>query len=131
CEEPADRARLLHHGRRRHHHAGRVVPKTVVTRRLLLHAVGWALAGGLIALLTRAMFGLTVAQALAFAMPLGLLAVPVSLSAWYLCRAMPLSRTAIWWVAVSAIAAAVVASSLWAAAGEWWWTALGRLDLPP
>jgi two-component system sensor histidine kinase AlgZ len=103
----------------------------VVTRRLQLHAVGWALAGGLIALLTRTMFGLTVTQALVFALPLSLLAVPVSLSAWYLCRAMPITRTTVWWVAVSAIAAAVVASSVWAGVGEWWWGALEGMGLPP
>lgn len=101
-----------------------------MTRRLQLHAVGWALAGGLIALLTRTMFGVTVGQALAFALPLSLLAIPVSLSAWYLCRAMPVSRTTVWRVAVSALAAAAVASSVWAAVGEWWWNALGRLGLP-
>ena len=47
----------------------------MVTPRLQLHIVGWALAGGLIALLTRTMFGVTVTQALAFAVPLSLLAV--------------------------------------------------------
>jgi len=103
----------------------------VVTRRLQLHAAGWALAGGLIALLTRAMFGVTVSQALVFALPLSLLAVPVSLSAWYLCRAMPISRTTVWRVAISAMAAATVASSVWAAVGEWWWRTLGPLGLPP
>jgi two-component system sensor histidine kinase AlgZ len=103
----------------------------VVTPRLQLHIVGWALAGGLIALLTRTMFGVTMGQALAFALPLSLLAVPVSLSAWYLCRAMPISRTNVWWVAFSAIAAAVVASSIWAAIGRTWWGALSGLGLPP
>jgi len=77
------------------------------------------------------MFGLTVVQALVFALPLSLLAVPVSLSAWYFCRAMPISRTAVWWVAISALAAALVASSVWAALGEWWWSVLGRMGLPP
>lgn len=101
-----------------------------MTRRLQLHAVGWALAGGLIALLVRTMFGLTAWQALAFAMPLSLLAVPVSLSAWYLCRAMPISRTTVWWVGISALAAAAVASSIWAAVGEWWWRALARTGVP-
>jgi two-component system sensor histidine kinase AlgZ len=87
--------------------------------------------GGVIALLTRTLFGLTAAQALTFALPLSLLAMPVSLSAWYLCRAMPISRTAIWWVAVSSLAAAVVASSVWATVGELWWETLGRMGLPP
>lgn len=99
-------------------------------RRLQLHVVAWVLVGGLIALLTRTMFGVTGMQALVFAMPLSLLAAPLSLSAWYLCRAMPLSRTTIWWVAVSAIAAALVASSVWATVGEVWWRTLDRIGLP-
>jgi len=103
----------------------------VVTPRLQLHIVGWALAGGLIALLTRTMFGVTMTQALAFAVPLSLLAVPVSLSAWYLCRAMPISRTNVWWVAISAVGAAVVASSVWAAFGQVWWGTLSRIGMPP
>jgi len=103
----------------------------VVTPRLQLHIVGWVLAGGLIALLTRTMFGVTVTQALAFAVPLSLLAVPVSLSAWYLCRAMPISRTNVWWVAISAVGAAVVASSVWAAFGQVWWGTLSRIGMPP
>jgi hypothetical protein len=89
------------------------------------------LAGGLIALLTRTMFGVTVTQALAFAVPLSLLAVPVSLSAWYLCRAMPLSRVNVWGVAISAVGAAVVASSVWAAFGQVWWGTLSRIGMPP
>lgn len=99
-------------------------------RRLQLHVVAWGLVGGLIALLTRTMFGVTGTQALAFALPLSLLAAPLSLSAWYLCRAMPLSRTTVWGVAVSAVAAALVASSVWAAVGEVWWRALERIGLP-
>lgn len=103
----------------------------MVTPRLLLHFVGWGLAGGLIALLSRTMFGVSVTQAVVFALPLSLLAVPVSLSAWYLCRAMPISRTNVWWVAISAVGAAVVASSVWAALGQVWWGALHRIGLPP
>jgi two-component system sensor histidine kinase AlgZ len=103
----------------------------VVTPRLLLHVVGWGLAGGLIALLSRTMFGVSVTQAVVFALPLSLLAVPVSLSAWYLCRAMPISRINVWWVAISAVGAAVVASSVWAALGQVWWGALHRIGLPP
>jgi signal transduction histidine kinase len=102
----------------------------VVSPRLQLHVIGWALTGGLITLLTRTMFGLTMTQALTFALPLSLLAVPVSLSAWYLCRAMPVTRTTIWWVAISALAAAAVASSVWAAIGDFWWGTLGRVGLP-
>ena len=102
----------------------------MVTLRLQLHIVGWALAGGLIALLTRTMFGVSVTQALAFAVPLSLLAVPVSLSAWYLCRAMPISRTSVWWVAISAVGAAVVASSVWAAFGQVWWGSLRGIGMP-
>ncbi len=100
-------------------------------RRLQMHLVAWGLVGALIALLVRTMFGVSFAEGVLFALPLSLLAAPVSLSAWFLCRAMPLSRTSVWWAAASAVGAAVVASSVWAAAGQWWWGVLGRAGLPP
>ncbi len=100
-------------------------------RRLHLHLIAWGLVGGLLALLSHTVFGVSGVQGVVFAVPLSLLAAPVSLSAWYLCRAMPLARTSAVRVAVSAIAAALVASSLWAAIGQMWWQALGRFGWPP
>jgi signal transduction histidine kinase len=99
-------------------------------RRLQLHLAAWLLVGGLIAMLVRSLFNVPTVPALLFAMPLSLLAAPVSLSAAFLCRAMPIARGAVWWIAVSAIAAAVVAGSVWAAVGVQWWTWLGRVGMP-
>ena len=56
-----------------------------------------------------------------FVLPLVIVAAPVSLSAWYLCRALPLSRTRAVRVAVTALGAALMTSSLWAGVGRAWW----------
>lgn len=99
-------------------------------RRLQLHLVAWGLVGTLLALLARNVFGVTWPLALAFGVPLGLLAAPLSLSALFLARAMPLARTAAWRVGVSALVAALMAGSVWASVGRWWWRVLGRLGVP-
>jgi LytS/YehU family sensor histidine kinase len=65
---------------------------------------------------------------------MGLIAAPISLSAWYLCRAMPLDRTSPVRVAITALAAATVTAVLWAGLGRLWWRVLeriGGLDVPP
>jgi sensor histidine kinase YesM len=98
-------------------------------RRLQLHLVAWGLVGTLLALLARNVFGLSWTQALAFGLPLGLLAAPLSLSALFLARAMPLTRTAAWRVGVSAGAAALIAASVWASVGRWWWRWLARFGV--
>ncbi len=99
-------------------------------RRLQLHLIAWALVGTLLALLARTGFGVTWPQALAFGVPLGLLAAPLSLSALFLARAMPLTRTATWRVGVSAVVASVIAASVWASVGRWWWRVLDRMGVP-
>lgn len=99
-------------------------------RRLQLHLIAWALVGTLLALLARTGFGVTWPQALAFGVPLGLLAAPLSLSALFLARAMPLTRTATWRVGVSAVVASVIAASVWASVGRWWWRALDGMGVP-
>ncbi len=99
-------------------------------RRLQLHLIAWALVGTLLALLARTGFGVTWPQALAFGVPLGLLAAPLSLSALFLARAMPLTRTATWRVGVSAVVASVIAASVWASVGRWWWKVLERMGVP-
>jgi hypothetical protein len=96
-----------------------------------MHVVAWGLAGLLIALIVRAMFGATLVQSLLFALPLSVVAAPASASAGYLGRAMPLSRTSVWWVGASAMAAAAVVASAWAAVGQWWWGVLAPANLPP
>jgi LytS/YehU family sensor histidine kinase len=70
-------------------------------------------------------------MALVFALPLGALAAPLAQSAWYVCRAMPLSRTPILRVMITACTAAAVTAAVWAAAAYGWWHALasmGRVD---
>ena len=98
-------------------------------RRLFLHLVAWALVGGVLALLVRTLLFVPWRAALLFALPLAIIAAPVSLSAWYLCRAMPLARTSAVRVATTALLAALVTASLWAAAGRAWWQVLMRLEL--
>jgi sensor histidine kinase YesM len=98
-------------------------------RRLFLHLLAWALVGGVLALLLRTMLAVAWRPALLFALPLALVAAPVSLSAWYLCRAMPLARTSAVRVAFTALVAALVTSSLWAAAGRAWWQVLMRFEM--
>ncbi len=99
-------------------------------RRFQLHVIAWGLVGTLLALLAHNAFGVTWSQALAFGVPLGLLAAPLSLSALFLARAMPLTRTAFWQVGVSAVVASVIAASVWASVGRWWWRALSRMGVP-
>jgi len=92
--------------------------------RLRLLLVSWGLAGAMLGLLVRALIGTSWLSSLLFGLPMGLVAAPVSLSAWYLCRAMPLARTDPARVAVTAGLAAFVTASLWAGLGRIWWAAL-------
>ena len=94
--------------------------------RLRLHLVAWTLAGALLALLLRVIVHLPWTEALIFGIPMGLVAAPVSLSAWYLCRAMPLARTSSIRIGATAFGAAVVTASLWAGAGRLWWQLLSN-----
>jgi signal transduction histidine kinase len=99
-------------------------------QRLRLHLVAWGLVGAMVAVLVRALTRTTWPASLAFGLPLGLVAAPISLSAWYLCRVMPLSRTHAVRVGVTTVGAALVTASLWAGIGQLWWRALGRLGMP-
>lgn len=95
-------------------------------RRLQLHLVAWGLVGALLGLLVRTSLGTAWVDALIFALPLGIIAAPVSLSAWYVVRAMPASRTSPVRIAVTATASAVLTAAVWAALGHGWWTLLAR-----
>ena len=92
--------------------------------RLRLHLFAWSLAGALLAVLVRVVIGATPTDAAVFGIPMGLLAAPISLSAWYVCRAMPLAKTGAIRIGVTAAGAAMVTASLWAGAGRLWWLAL-------
>lgn len=96
--------------------------------RLRLTLLAWALVGAMLGLLVRALLGTAWLPAMLFGLPLGLVAAPISLSAWYVCRAMPLTRVDAARAAVTALLAAVVTSSLWAGLGRVWWAALDALD---
>lgn len=100
--------------------------------RLRLHLTAWGLAGAILALLVRVLVGVPWTEAFVFGIPMGLIAAPVSLSAWYLCKAMPLSRTSAWRIGATAFGAAVVTASLWAGLGRLWWQLLGQtgFDVP-
>jgi hypothetical protein len=97
--------------------------------RLRLLLLGWGLVGALLGVVVRPLFGVAWREALLFALPIGLAAAPVSLSAWYLCRAMPLDRTSPTRVALTAVGAAAVTASLWAGIGRLWWLSLDRMGL--
>jgi signal transduction histidine kinase len=99
-------------------------------RRLRFHLIAWGLVGALLALLAHNGFGVRWRMALAFGVPLGLLAAPLSFSAWFMARAMPLSRTAGWQLVISSVVASVIAGSVWASVGRWWWRFLGRFGVP-
>jgi signal transduction histidine kinase len=68
-------------------------------------------------------------EAMIFGLPLGLVAVPLSMPAWYLCRALPLARTPPLRLAIVASAAALTMAVVWAAASWWWWKGLGAMGL--
>jgi len=97
--------------------------------RLRLHLLAWSLAGALLALLVHVLMGAAPADAAVFGVPMGLLAAPISLSAWYVCRAMPLAKTGALRIGITAAGAAIVTASLWAGAGRLWWQALRRAGL--
>jgi two-component system, LytTR family, sensor histidine kinase AlgZ len=93
--------------------------------RLRLHLIAWGLAGAVVALLVHVLLDIPWTESLVFGIPMGLVAAPVSLSAWYLCRAMPLSRTSALRIGGTAAGAALVTASLWAGLGRLWWQLLG------
>jgi signal transduction histidine kinase len=101
-----------------------VHPFLADSRRLELHVLTWTLVGAILALLVRTALDVSWGASLVFALPLGALAAPLSQSAWYLCRAMPLSRTPVLRVVVTACGAAAVTAAVWAAAAYEWWLAL-------
>jgi len=103
---------------------------TILTDRLRLqiHLVAWVIVGALLAVLVHALIGLAWPQALLFGVPLGAMAAPASLSAAYLCHAMPLPGTPALRVVATSVTAAIVTAGVWAALGRAWWHVVVRSD---
>lgn len=87
--------------------------------RLALYLGAWALVGALIAgALSRQ--GLTFAEALVLVLPLFLVYAFICLSAWYVCRAVPLRSSGAPTVLASSTLAAAVAGGLWFGLARLW-----------
>jgi len=82
-------------------------------RQLGLYLLAWApLAGILVYLLSRP-GGLTLSEAAALALPLSLAYAFVCLSAWYVCRALPLERSGFGKLALVHLTDSALASVIW------------------
>jgi two-component system sensor histidine kinase AlgZ len=95
-------------------------------RRLQLQLAASGVLGAVLGLLVRVVIGAEWLDALVFALPLAIVATPLSFSAWYLCRALPLSRTPPIRLVTAALGSGVVSGAVWAAIGYAWWDALVR-----
>jgi two-component sensor histidine kinase len=96
--------------------------------RLALYVLLWLLAGLPLALVVRAVVPQAPAHAHAFAVPLSLLFGFIVLSAWWVCRANPLTGGHRPGAALTTqLGAAVQSSAVWCAIGTVWAVALDRL----
>ncbi len=88
--------------------------------RTVLHAAAWLIVGALLGLLLRTLMAVPWLGAMALALPMAIVAAPISLSAWFLCRAMPLRRETALRVVTSTTGAAIVTAAIWAGVGYGW-----------
>jgi signal transduction histidine kinase len=95
-------------------------------RRLQLQLAASSALGAVLGVLIRIVDGVPWLDAFVFALPLALFATPLSFSAWYLCRALPISRTPPLRLVTVALGSGAVAGALWAAIGYEWWDVLSR-----
>lgn len=95
-------------------------PALASGRQRTLHAAAWVLAAGMLSLLVRATAGASWPAAFAVGLPVGALLGPVSLSAWYICRATPLGTVGSMRLLVTVVGAAAAAGLVWAAMGLAW-----------
>ncbi len=95
-------------------------------RRLLLQLAASCVLGAVLGGLVGVVIGVGWLDAIVFALPLALLATPLSFSAWYLCRAMPLSRTPPIRLVTAALGSGIISGAIWAAIGYEWWDVLLR-----
>ena len=98
-------------------------------RRLLLYLLAWGLIGGGLALLLWVWLSVPWTAALLFGVPLGILGAPMSLSAGYLCQAMPLDRTPVIRIASTSSVVAIVTAAVWAALAQGWTSVIAPLGL--
>lgn len=93
----------------------------ILTRpeRLALYTGAWLVLGALVAA-TLSRQGLSLPEALVLVVPLFLVHSFISLSAWYVCRAVPLRTSGLLRVAGSAALAASVACGLWLGVAMFW-----------
>jgi len=103
----------------------------VLARRsnLLLYLCAWIPAVALLAFLLGYSGGYRWVEALILAVPMGLIFAFLSLSAWYLCRAFPLSRSSYLILAAVFAAAALFSSAVWIVIGRLIVTALAMIPL--
>jgi two-component system, LytTR family, sensor histidine kinase AlgZ len=94
--------------------------------RLLLYLALVALISTLLGILLSAGRGLDWPDAATIAIPLAALYAFVCLSAWYVARSMPLARTGIVRLAITAASAALVSSAVWLGLARVWIQVLGR-----
>ena len=96
------------------------------TSRLLLYLAAWGILGGLLAgvlqLATDRPFGETEM----FAGPLTLIYANICLSAWWVCKAVPLGRARLGPMLGTLLGTALFSTLLWAALGTMWSIALDR-----
>ena len=97
--------------------------------RLLVHLGAWLLVGVLVTILLNALVGMTWTSAVCFALPLSVAAAPMSISGFYLSRALPLRPNTIARVAGTVGSAAIVTGALWSAVGYGWWLVLHGLSI--
>ena len=93
----------------------------ILTRpeRLALYLGAWVVVGILIAgVLNRQ--GLMFAEALVLVLPLFLAYSFVCLSAWYVCRAVPLRSSGVWRVLIACVLSSAIASGIWLALAYAW-----------
>lgn len=96
-------------------------------RLLVLYLAAWLPLGGLLAAVCVEQAGIRWIEALFVAIPLALVHASVSLSAWYICRALPLQRQHVMRLAVAHAGAAAVSSAFWLLLGQLWLKILSPL----
>jgi signal transduction histidine kinase len=93
-------------------------------QRWQLFLGAWGGVGIAVSVLTHALLSPGWMESALFGVPIGLAEGPISLSAWYICRAMPLGATPPSRVATTAVSASLVTAIAWAGLGLGWWSLL-------